>query len=279
MKKLIAFILFFGSFGIAMAQTPTDWYQRFRNVFVGPPVRVIAPRTTQVVNTVVNTVRALAPATGDQRYCRNQAPVSESYCARGRGDTGDGTRCSQLSGCIGATDNSANPCRPAPQCTANIPTSPLTINGTVSISCPRPNVGPMPGCDNNPYCREMLMGWRASNFGFADVTAMPAGGKSPYGRINGVGRFYFDLYPAPSYTVSVTDANNISASKTINTPVGACRPPQQSRCAMLIADLKPLVASGSITIDEMNEKCKGAQCWVESPAVGGGSCGDPHPYQ
>lgn len=284
MKKLIASLLFFGSFSVAMAQVPspspwTAFRNAFGNLFVGPPVQVFIPPAIQAVNTAVDAVRAVTPATGDQRYCRNQDPVSESYCAQGRGDTGNGTRCYTLSGCIGATDNPRNPCRPAPRCTSSIPTPPLTIAGTVSISCPRPSTGPMSGCENNPYCREMMMGWRTSNLGFADVSGMPAGGKAPYGRVSGVGRFYFDLYPAPSYTISVTDANNVSASKSIKTPAGACRPPQESECVMLASRLKILVASGEMTIEQMEEKCKSAQCWIDGPSVGSGYCGDPHPYR
>ena len=66
MKKLIASILFFGSFSVVMAQS-SSW-DRFRDLFVGPPAqiplqpigRILFPNATRAVNTVAPVVRAIA---------------------------------------------------------------------------------------------------------------------------------------------------------------------------------------------------------------------------
>ena len=301
MKKLIASILFFGSFGVAMAQSPIsstglwrDFYSLFRRA--APVMPVVMPNAVKTFNAVVSAARTVVQATGDQRYCRNADPVSASYCNDGRDEDmgGDGTRCSQLPGCIGTTDNLMNQCRPAPRCTSSIP--PLKITVMVnSVSCTKPDQNTSNQCEKYktgmsglPTDEERaimmkryeiclrdlayIMQRPGSANGSVSIT-ITGGSEAPYSGTHSVGAPLFSPY---------LSANGFVTVRGQNIPVTLICPavrPQQSECSILITRYKTIVASGEMTIEQMNEKCKSAKCWVESPAVGGGSCGDPHPYQ
>lgn len=256
MKKLLVSVLFFGSFGVAMAQaqsplSSTGLWQTFRGIVfrnVAPVMPVVMPNATKAVTAVADAVKAV----GDQRYCRNQAPVSTSYCNAGKKEWlgGNGTRCSQLPGCIGTTDNEMNQCRPAPECESNKPftaTARPSGNATCKVN---PNPHPYPDCykemavgglteDYIVRCMRLMkdMVWRAPSYGTATQTfsISVTGGKSPI-KINGSVGSEITLtlplispYHSAGGFINVTDSSNPAKSFPVSVSI-ACPVEQKPRC-------------------------------------------------
>ncbi len=152
MKKFIAFLLFFGSFGVAMAQTPADWYQRFRGLFVGPPVqipRILFPNATRAINAVTSIITCATP--DELAHCRAQGQQAE-----GEPDGSEGRTCGTSGNCHGVRPGhrnfGSNPCRPRSCSAADIrpsdaPTPPQVNITVTNVSCTKPNQTPNNQCE------------------------------------------------------------------------------------------------------------------------------------